>query len=244
MATYTGVADENGDFTIPFSQNYTSSQKVIVKASKDGAEKSIELFAPSDAVGGGAISWSGNNKNFPKNIGEVVLSTAINGVIDPYAFYINNSQSPSFGYNATKLTVHAATEIGAYAFYGWENAISLVLPETLKIINNWAFRGWVKATSLIIPEGVTTIGSDAFQSWDSGNTLILPSTIQSVGGYAFAYWKALTEITINAIQPPAIESNTFYSLNSSCVIKVPMSSLSAYKSAAGWSTYSSKIVGF
>ena len=39
-----GVADLNGDFTVPFSSNYTSGQKITVTAEKDSATKTIELF--------------------------------------------------------------------------------------------------------------------------------------------------------------------------------------------------------
>ena len=241
MAIYTGVADANGDFKVPFSTSYTSGQKIVVTAEKDSATKSIELFAPSDAIGGGAISWTGSNSNFPRNIGDVTLSSAINEVIAQYAFYVENSSKMSFGYNATKLTIKAATEIGAYAFYGWANAVSLILPNTLQIIGAFAFRGWVNAASLNIPEGVIEIRSDAFQSWDIAKTLTLPSTVTYMGSYAFSYWSSATEVIVNATTPPEITSNTFDSLNSACVFKVPAASVVAYKAAPNWSAFASRI---
>ena len=74
-------------------------------------------------------------------------------------------------------------------------------------------------------------------------TLTLPSTVTYIGNYAFSYWSSATEVIINATTPPEISSNTFSSLNSACVFKVPSASLMLYKTATNWSAYASKMTG-
>lgn len=171
MPTYTGAADSNGDFNISFGSNsFTSGEKITVVAEKDGATKSIELFAPSDVTGGGVIRFTGNIIDFPNNIGGVVLSE-ISGRIASYAFYAGDP-----------------------------------------------FSIWGKAISLDIPSTVTSLGSRAFYGWGSCN-----------------------EIICRAENPPEIQSNTFDGLKTSCIFKVPASSVDAYKTASYWSAFAARI---
>lgn len=216
MAIYTGVADANGDFNIPFSANYTSGQKVTVTAEKDGATKSIELFAPSDTLGGGAIQFSGTLANFPNNIGHVTI-TGLSGAIGNTAFY--SSFSDEWCGKATGLTVdHGVTSIGSSAFSGWSGALSLLLPEGLLTISQYAFDGWSKC-----------------------KTVTLPSSITSIADGAFRGLSVCESITIYATTPPLITSITFINLRSACIFKVPAASVAAYQAAPNWSAFAARI---
>ena len=53
----------------------------------------------------------------------------------------------------------------------------------------------------------------------------------------------LQEFTIMALTPPTITANTLQGIPTSCVIKVPSASLTAYQAAQYWSSYASKMVG-
>ena len=266
MAIYTGVADANGDFNIPFSANYTGGQKVTVTAEKDAATKTIELFAPSSVTGGGSITFSGNLVNFPANIGIISLESSISGQISNYAMQSANNADSIFK-KSTGLNIKGAvTSIGQYAFYGWINATSLVLPSTLTTIMNDAFSGWgnllsltipdsvtsigefafsncKKVTSLTLPNAITSISGSAFYSFEALPSLILPASISSIGEYNFYGLKSCNEIVCLRATPPTLATQVFGQLKAGCVFKVPSGSLAAYKSAPGWSAFSAQMVG-
>ncbi|MCH7353250.1 leucine-rich repeat domain-containing protein [Acinetobacter sp. NIPH 1958] len=242
MATYTGTADVNGDFNISFGGNsYTSAQKVTVTAAKDGATKSIELFAPSDTTGGGVIQFSGTLNNFPANIGVITLSAEINGSIAANAF---NATQQSLGNTATGLIIKAATSIGSSAFRAWVNATSLTLPATtLTTIADQAFQNWSKLTEILIPNSVTSIGQYGFRDCTLVTKITLGTSLSSIGANAFEGFSNCNEINCLRATPPTAGSSFLLNLKAACVIKVPVASLSAYQTASNWSAHASKMVG-
>lgn len=243
MTTYTGVADANGDFTIPFSSNYTGGQKVTVTSEKLGATKSIELFAPSTPTGGGAIQFSGNLVNFPNNIGVITLSNEISGVIQDYAMQALGSQTHIFD-KATGLIINSSvTSIGRQAFATWTTATILSLPSSLTDIGVSAFSGWTKLLEIVIPNSVKNITNSAFQSATACKKLTLGSGLTTIGTGSFSNLTACDEMIVLSIAPPSIQGTTFSNLKSTCVIKVPSGSLAAYQAAANWSALASKMIG-
>lgn len=196
MTTYTGVADANGDFNIPFSVNYTGGQKITVIAEKDAAMKTIELFAPSESVGGGGIQLSGSLDNFPLNIGNVSI-VGFTGGIGDYAFSGYNANAGKFEANATGLIIgEGVTSIGTYAFSNWIKATSLMLPASLKSIAGNSFAYWVKCTSLIIPNTVTSIAGNSFVRWSNATSLTIGSGITNIPASAFSGWGKATSLQI------------------------------------------------
>ena len=93
---------------------------------------------------------------------------------------------------------------------------------------------------LIIGEGVTSIGIQAFLSCTSLTSVTIPNSVTSIGNQAFRYSSSLQSITVYATTPPTLGSNVFDSTND-CPIYVPSQSVSAYQTASGWSSYSSRI---
>ena len=242
MTTYTGVADANGDFTVPFSSNYTSGQKITVTAEKDSATKSIELFAPSDTTGGGVIQFTGNLTNFPVNIGNIVL-TQLSGSIANSTF--DGTPNNCMYKKATGLDMSQCqiTSIGSEAFYSWSAATSLALNNGLQTIGNSAFYAWASLIELIIPDSVVSIGDSAFSDINALQKLTIGSACTTIADYAFSELIACNEIVMKPLTPPAIQTYTLQFLKSTCVIKVPAASLSAYQAAAKWSAHASKMVG-
>ena len=88
---------------------------------------------------------------------------------------------------------------------------------------------------MVIPEGVQTIGSYAFYK-NSLENLTLPSTIISIGEGAFGDINNLESIICNAATPPTLGAGAF-SININPVIKVPISSIAAYRKASGWKVF-------
>lgn len=242
MTTYTGVADANGDFTIPFSSNYTSGQKITVTAEKDSAVKTIELHAPSDTTGGGVIQFSGTLINFPDNIGSISLRE-IGGDINN-AVFESSSTNSLFG-KATGLDMLNTTieYVGRAAFSNWKSATFLILPLTLTYIDAYGFNGWNKLQELIIPDSCTYVGESAFDGASAMTKLEIGSAVAGIGDYGFSSVGALTEMTVKPLIPPTIGPYTFRFLNPACVIKVPAAALATYQSASRWSNYSSQMIG-
>lgn len=219
MAIYTGVADANGDFTVPFSSNYTSGEKITISAEKDGAIKTIELHAPSEVVGGGAIQFSGSLDNFPQNIGAMIFSSGVKSISD-YAFSDFMANGNTFASSATALEFEAVEVIGEYAFYGFKSAQKIDFPDSL-----------------------ISIGANAFENCTSLTSITIPANVQSLGSYALGGLISLSSLSVKRGTPPKITSDTLYILPSTCKIYVPAASLSAYKAAANWKAHASKMIG-
>lgn len=234
----------NGDFTIPFSISYTSGQKVTVSAEKDGAEKSIELYAPSDVTGGGVIKFSGNMANFPQNIGEITLASEISGEIAHYAMTAVPQTYNIFRYASGLILEGNITTIGVNAFEDWRSSKVLIFKGNGPTsINGYAFSQWNSLQEINLNEGLTWIGNNAFQYCSSCKTINLPSTLTSIGQAVFVFATACETITCLATTPPSASDYFLNGLNGACVIKVPAVSLSAYQTAANWSAYASKMIG-
>lgn len=84
-------------------------------------------------------------------------------------------------------------------------------------------------------ESTYILGEDNFYGCDYLTTIVLSAHVIDMQGM-FNGCTRLTSITIKNTTPPSsVDSNTFNGVPSSCNIYVPASSVSAYKSASGWS---------
>ena len=168
--------------------------------------------------------------------------------------------------HATGLVLGEGFEtVNEYAFFQWSNATSLSLPASLKAIAQYAFSTWTKCTSITIKEGLDSVGIFALSSNICTN-IEFPNSLKTVGGGCVANCNqllklkfgtgvtsmaaqvilgctSLQEFTIMALTPPTITVNTLQGIPTSCVIKVPSASLSAYQTAANWSAHASKMIG-
>ena len=180
--------------------------------------------------------------------------------IGTYAFYNCSSLSSvsipssvtSIGtyvfYNCSSLSSvsipSSVTSIGTYAFYYCSSLSSVSIPSSVTSIGSGAFSGCSSLSSVSIPSSVTSIGNSAFYNCCSLASVSIPSGVRSIGNSAFAYCygMAIYDFTNHTSVPTLSNTNAFTSIPSDCVIKVPSSLLSTWKSATNWSTYASKIV--
>ena len=136
--------------------------------------------------------------------------------------------------NLNALTLPESLEkIGIYAFCNNSSLKSVNIPAKVKTIGERAFSS-CGLTGLVIQEGVQAIGNYAFER-NSLQNLTLPSTITSIGGSAFGENSNLQSIICNAVTPPTLGENAIGS--SVKEIKVPISSIAAYKQANGWKNF-------
>lgn len=242
MAIYTGVANENGDFTVPFSSSYTNGQKVTVTAEKDSATKSIELFAPSEVTGGGNILFSGNLTNFPLNIGSLTFKGFV-GVIQNSAF---RPQTAGTGFSsASGITFgdNATTEIGSSCFFSWNKLTFIKLSESIEKLSNSSFQASVVNTLIerITAPGVKEILASAFVN-QQARYIDLGANLTSIAASAFSCDRCV-ELIVRATMPPTIQTNSFLGIGvvANMIIKVPSESVEAYKTAPNWSAFAARI---
>ena len=137
-----------------------------------------------------------------------------------------------------------ATKIGSYAFYRYDLLTSITIPDSVTSIGRSAFCDCDSLTSVTIPDSVTSIGESVFEYCDSLASVTIGNGVTSVGGATFCYCTSLNEVYCKPTTPPTGGFNMFYNNASGRKIYVPSNSVSAYKSASGWSGYSSYIVGY
>jgi hypothetical protein len=106
------------------------------------------------------------------------------------------------------------------------------------------FNNCTKLVTVSLPSTLTRINDVAFQSCDALTGVTIPSGVTYIGKSAFAACLSLKTVTVEATTPPSAGTDIFANCNASLVIRVPAASLVAYKAAAGWSTYASRIVGY
>lgn len=83
--------------------------------------------------------------------------------------------------------------------------------------------------------GVTEVPSSAFCYADV-ESVYLPSTIEKIGSYAFAYCSQLSSLTVYALTPPTLFSDTFRDV-SDLVVYVPAASVGLYQEDEGWGKF-------
>lgn len=129
--------------------------------------------------------------------------------------------------------------ISDFAFAECTGATSVTLGEGVETIGQYAFQDCHKITSIEIPEGVTTIRRSAFENCYRLTSISLPSTLESAHYSAFYMTSGnpdvITSITVKAVNPPTIFSNTFGEKSyANATLTVPDESVLAYQSDARW----------
>ncbi len=101
-----------------------------------------------------------------------------------------------------------------------------------------------------IPDGVEYIGRRAFGVCNDCSALvcvIIPDSVECIDRDAFFGCKALAELTVRAVEPPAIdvepavivaERTAFSDVDKSIPVYVPAESIEAYRTAEGWNVFS------
>lgn len=156
--------------------------------------------------------------------------------IGNYAFY---------GSGLEQITIpDSVTSIGGYVFANCKSLISVTLPQSITIIKSSTFSGCEKLKDVVIPDSVTAIESSAFLGCKSIVKIDISENVKSIGDNAFKGCSKLKIVEIangNITELTALGSNVFRDTHSSLCIIVPQDALKAYKEAANWSSYASKI---
>ena len=143
------------------------------------------------------------------------------------------------------ITIHlpnSLTSIDSNVFTNCSGLTSIEIPSGVTSIGNGVFTNCSGLTSINIPSGVTSINSDVFYNCKGLITASMGSNIINIGSGAFGQCTNLNDITITTIVPPTIDRFlTFAGTPANMIIYVPAASVNAYKTAANWSSYASRI---
>ena len=90
---------------------------------------------------------------------------------------------------------------------------------------------------------VTATGSRAFFSCSRLKKIAIPPGVTSIEDFAFSGCSKLTTAKIEATTVPSLGINGFFNSAVLSSILVPEASVSNYKAATNWSSYSNIIVG-
>ena len=139
----------------------------------------------------------------------------------------------------TSVTIpNSVTTIGGWAFSICSSLTSVTIPNSVTTIGDNAFMGCSSLTSVTIPNSVTRIGSEAFSDCTNLQKVNIGNSVKTIGEFAFNKCTNITQISSEAVVPPACESGVFFYINTSkCKLIVPKNSLDAYKQAYQWKDF-------
>lgn len=92
-----------------------------------------------------------------------------------------------------------------------------------------------------MPDTLISIGEGAFIWCTSLKSIVIPKNVTSIGRAAFGKCDSLREVYCMPQSAPTITNGEDLNINNYATIYVPIGSLNGYKTAVGWSKYSSQI---
>ena len=126
----------------------------------------------------------------------------------------------------------ALKSIGERAFKNCRGLTHVSLPDACTMVDKEAFRECIALTVIDLGQGVKTLGDNALRE-TSITTLVLPECITHVGKKVAEKCKDLTRIECHAVLPPKLDGVS----NNKVELRVPDTSLPAYKSAKNWKNF-------
>ncbi|MCI7430397.1 MAG: leucine-rich repeat domain-containing protein [Bacteroidales bacterium] len=200
---------------------------------------SIGMYAFEGCSGLTSVLW--NAKNFADfssrdyapfyNIKSQITSFTFGSEVEHIPAYLCYGME-----NLTSVTIpNNVTSIGDYAFRGCSGLTSVTIGNSVTSIGDWAFRACSGLTSVTIPNSVTSIGDYAFRGCSGLTSVTIGNSVTSIGKSAFGECTQLINIVCYAAEPPSCDASVFANYDAS--LKVPCSSLDAYKADAVWGDF-------
>jgi hypothetical protein len=217
--------------------NSVTSIGVSAFSGCDGLDGTLTLPAALESIGGSAF-YNCRNLQFP----------AVTIPLEMTKIESNTFQNCT---ELTSVTLHdGIREIGSSALYG--TGITAIDLKKVTVIGSAAFQNCAALTSIHIPDGVTIIENSTFNGCTSLATVTLPASLTAIGtsnsGAVFKNCTALDSITVLAKTPPTLNgtnANTAFNgvTTEEIKLKVPTSSIDAYKEAATWTAFTDIVGG-
>lgn len=109
----------------------------------------------------------------------------------------------------------------------------IVLPSSVRKIDDCAFFKRQGITSVRFSEGVEILGSHIFGDCTGLKSVYLPSSIKSIDS-SFSGCSNLSHIECLAQNPPTLSLPPFYEVSKNAIVVVPQNSSSSYYADSGW----------
>lgn len=127
----------------------------------------------------------------------------------------------------------------AYKYKGtMPSDTNIELRDDIVSISSRAFRNCKGLVNITLPATLSVIGSYAFDGCTGLTGIEFPDSVRSIGSSAFYGCTSLNSVTCLATTPPAMSYGAFSnSTYSSATLRVPMTSVNAYKAANEWKRF-------
>ncbi len=186
-----------------------SSKNVVIPAELDGYKVTaidnftfymdkaltVELPATVNSLNGQAFNEMNSTVNSITVAEDSPYYSSVDGVL------YNKDKTSLVCYPAGKseeiYTVPASVElIENYSFINAKFK-EIILPDSLKTIDDWAFSGCKSLTKINLPDGLGSIGASAFRNCSAIETLSVPDSVTFINVAAFYNCKGLKSITLS-----------------------------------------------
>lgn len=200
-------------------------------------------------IGDGAFKFCGSLSSivFPNSLNKIENSAFVGCGIRTIVW---GNSIDTIGQSAFRSCHHltsvdipnTVTTIEGEAFELCDSISSLIIGNAVTSIGSSAFRGCHELVSVSLGNSVTTIGARSFRDCRKLTEIVLPSSIRNINDNAFDECYEASNITCFAVNPPVLGEEVF-GRRFIQAIRVPMTSVEAYKAADGWNRYADVIVG-
>lgn len=119
------------------------------------------------------------------------------------------------------------------AFAGSFNITSIVLPDSLTVIEQGIFENDTSLLSIVVPNAVISVGYGAFSQCYSLRSVTFGTSVVSLGGLMFWNCRSLDSLIFKSDVAPSVGNNLFYEAPDSLKIIAPCGSYHSYLNALG-----------
>ena len=106
------------------------------------------------------------------------------------------TQNDSIKINLDMTETTGITQLSDYSFSSCDNLSGIVIPDSVKTIEEGVFRGCKNLENVTIGKNVELIGENAFNKCYKLKTIIIPDSVKTISNGAFCRCKNLENVTI------------------------------------------------
>ena len=206
---------------------------------------SVDIPASVDSISGDAFSYDPALRSINVS-GTSSKYCSVDGIL----FTKDKKRLVAFanGYGQEYTVPNGTQIIGQGAFRGASSLTNVVLPKSLRRLENYAFADCSGFDGIDVPNGVTTIGNYTFVGCTAMTRADLPATLTELGYGSFNNVTGLSQLNVRATTPPTCLTNFnahsgeqiepfIASHYSNVQLVVPIGCAQAYRAANIWKKF-------
>lgn len=133
---------------------------------------------------------------FTKPTGNLIIPDSVTFWGETYPVTAIGSDAFTYCIGLTSVVIPNTVKYIEDAAFYYTNIISITLSDSLKTIGTWAFKG-CNFDSIILPNGLKTIGESAFMDCTNLSSINIPNTVISIEREAFKNCTNLASVTLS-----------------------------------------------